>query len=63
MYEKMIDDMDINAGEVLSGKPVEEVGREIFDEILAVASGKQTKSEQHGIGEDEFVPWIIGPVL
>ena len=63
MYEKMIDDMDINAGEVLSGKPVEEVGREIFEEILAVASGKKTKSEQHGIGEDEFVPWIIGPVL
>jgi altronate hydrolase len=63
MYEKMIDDMDINAGEVISGKPVEEVGREIFEEILAVASGKQTKSEQHGIGEDEFVPWIIGPVL
>jgi altronate hydrolase len=63
MYEKMIDDMDINAGEVISGKPVEEVGREIFAEILAVASGKQTKSEQHGIGEEEFCPWIIGPVL
>ncbi|MBP90764.1 MAG: galactonate dehydratase [Planctomycetaceae bacterium] len=63
MYEKMIDDMDINAGEVISGKPVEEVGREIFDEILAVASGKQTKSEQHGIGEEEFCPWILGPVL
>ena len=63
MYEKMIDDMDINAGEVISGKPVEEVGREIFEEILAVASGKQTKSEQHGIGEEEFCPWIIGPVL
>lgn len=63
MYEKMIDDMDINAGEVISGKPVEEVGREIFEEILAVASGKKTKSEHHGIGEEEFCPWIIGPVL
>ncbi|MBC8353531.1 MAG: altronate dehydratase [Planctomycetes bacterium] len=63
MYEKMIDDMDINAGEVISGKPVEEVGHEIFEEIIAVASGKQTKSEQHGIGEEEFCPWIIGPVL
>ncbi|MCA9123486.1 MAG: altronate dehydratase [Planctomycetaceae bacterium] len=63
MYEKMIDDMDINAGEVLAGKPVEEVGREIFEHILRVASGEQTKSERHGIGEEEFCPWIIGPVL
>jgi altronate hydrolase len=63
MYEKMIDDMDINAGEVLAGKPVEEVGREIFEQILKVASGEQTKSERHGIGEEEFCPWIIGPVL
>lgn len=63
MYEKMIDDMDINAGEVLAGKPVAEVGREIFEQILRVASGEQTKSERHGIGEEEFCPWIIGPVL
>ena len=63
MYERMIDDMDINAGEVIAGRPVEEVGREIFDEILAVASGKKTKSEHHGIGEEEFCPWIIGPTL
>ena len=41
----MIDDMDINAGVILEGTPVEEVGRQIFEEILAVASGKKTKSE------------------
>jgi len=63
MYTRMIDDMDLNAGEILSGKPVLEVGGEIFEEILAVASGKQTKSEQLGIGGEEFVPWAIGPVL
>lgn len=63
MYERMIDDMDINAGTVLTGRTVEEVGREIFEEILAVASGKKTKSEQHGIGEEEFVPWTVGPTL
>ena len=45
MYEHMIDDMDINAGVILEGTPVEEVGRQIFEEILAVASGKKTKSE------------------
>jgi altronate hydrolase len=63
MYERMIDDMDINAGEILAGKSVDEVGREIFDKILAVASGEKTKSEQHGYGDDEFVPWHVGPML
>jgi len=60
----MIADMDINAGAILShGKTVEEVGREIFEEILAVASGKKTKSELAGVGEEEFAPWSIGPIL
>jgi altronate hydrolase len=63
MYEHMIDDMDINAGVVLEGTPVEKVGRQIFEEILAVASGKKTKSELHGVGEEEFAPWSIGPTL
>ena len=63
MYERMIDDMDVNAGTVLTGKTVEQVGQEIFEEIIDVASGKQTKSEQHGIGDEEFVPWTVGPTL
>ena len=63
MYERMIDDMDINAGTVLAGRTVEQLGQEIFAEILAVASGKQTKSEAQGIGDEEFVPWMVGPVL
>ena len=63
MYERMIDDMDLNAGEVLNGRSVESVGRDLFEEIIAVASGKKTKSEQHGIGDEEFVPWQIGPML
>ncbi|MEX2174515.1 MAG: altronate dehydratase family protein [Pirellulaceae bacterium] len=63
MYERMIDDMDINAGEILAGRPVEEVGREIFEKILAVAGGERTKSELLGYGDEEFVPWQIGPTL
>jgi altronate hydrolase len=64
MYERMISDMDINAGTILSeGRSVEDVGREIFEEILAVASGKRSKSEQLGLGEQEFQPWILGPTL
>ncbi len=63
LYEHMIDDMDINAGKILDGVPVEEVGREIFEKILAVASGEKTKSELQGVGEEEFAPWSIGPTL
>jgi altronate hydrolase len=63
MYQHMIDDMDINAGSILEGTPVEAVGRQIFEEILAVASGKKTKSELNDVGEEEFAPWSIGPTL
>jgi altronate hydrolase len=63
MYERMRDDMDLDAGTILAGESIESVGQRIFEEILAVASGKQTCSERLGYGEDEFVPWIVGPVL
>ncbi len=63
MYERMIDDMDLNAGEILAGRPVEDVGAELFEKILAVASGERTKSEQLGYGDEEFVPWQVGPTL
>ena len=43
------------------GHAAGEVGRQIFEEIVAVASGKKTKSELAGVGEEEFAPWIIGP--
>ncbi|MDX1946582.1 MAG: altronate dehydratase family protein [Pirellulaceae bacterium] len=63
MYERMIEDMDINAGEILAGRSVDDVGREIFEKILSVASGEKTKSELLGYGDEEFVPWQIGPTL
>ncbi len=63
MYDRMIDDMDLNAGTVLEGESVESVGRRMFDLILDVASGQLTKSEQQGVGEEEFAPWQIGPIL
>ncbi len=52
MYERMIDDMDINAGTILAGRGVDEVGREIFEEIIAVASGKthQERTARHRPG-------------
>ncbi len=63
MYRHMEDDMDINCGVILEGTPLEAVGRQIFEEVVAVASGKRTKSELDGVGEEEFAPWMIGPVL
>jgi len=63
IYERMIDDMDINCGDILDGVTVAEKGRQIFDEILAVASGKKSKSEELGYGDNEFVPWQIGATM
>ncbi|MDB5387923.1 MAG: garD [Planctomycetaceae bacterium] len=63
MYERMEDDMDINAGKILDGATLQEVGEEIFEMIVAVASGQKTKSEAQDVGEEEFAPWPIGPVL
>ncbi|WP_068118945.1 UxaA family hydrolase [Tropicimonas marinistellae] len=63
-YLRQTEDMDINAGRVLSEHAsIEEVGREIYDAILRVASGEQTKSEAMGVGNYEFVPWQIGAVM
>ena len=63
MYRRMEDDMDIDAGVIMSGVPIADVGREIFEELIAVAGGKPTKSEAQGLGEDEFAPWLLGPVM
>lgn len=63
LYEHMKSDMDFDAGVVLAGKSIEDVGSELFDLILDVASGTRTKSEEQGLGDDEFAPWTIGPVL
>ena len=55
---------DLDAGVILSkGTPLAEVGKQIFELVLEVAGGKKTKSELHGIGEEEFAPWSIGPTL
>jgi altronate hydrolase len=63
IYERMIDDMDINCGDILDGVPIETKGQEIFDKILKVASGERTKSELLGYGDNEYVPWQIGATM
>ena len=64
MANRMVEDMDINAGTILSeGISVEQKGREIYDMFLRVASGEHSKSEAQGLGDYEFVPWQIGAVM
>ena len=64
MFNRMEEDMDINAGEILSGEiTVEALGGDIFNYFLEIASGKKTKSELQGLGDYEFVPWQIGAVM
>jgi len=62
-YNRLQDDMDINAGEVLSQGGLEKTGEEIYQMIIDVASGKETKSEQQNIGDEEFCPWSPGPIF
>ena len=47
-------------GEDLS---IEEMGERIFEKIIKTASGEPTKSEELGMGDNEFVPWQIGATM
>ena len=64
LWRKQEDDMDINCGEIVDGSAsIAEMGQRIFDLVLATASGQASKSEQHGYGQNEFVPWQLGAVM
>lgn len=64
LWKQMPDDMDLGCGDILStGVSLQEKGEEIFEMILAVASGQSTKSELLGLGDNEFVPWQTGAVM
>ncbi len=61
-FSRMMGNMDINAGRIADGvATVEQIGREIFEALLRVASGERTKAEI--LGHHEFAPWRIGPVM
>jgi altronate hydrolase len=64
LWLKQEDDIDINCGEVVDGTAsIDELGERIFRLMLDTASGRQTKSEGHGYGQNEFVPWQLGAVM
>ena len=64
LWHKQEEDMDINCGEIVDGaSSVQAMGQRIFDMVLATASGSASKSERHGYGQNEFVPWQLGAVM
>jgi altronate hydrolase len=64
LWQRQRDDIDINCGDIVEGtETVDEAGERIFRTMLAAASGQRTKSEQHGYGQNEFVPWQLGAVM
>lgn len=64
MYRRLQEDMDLNCGDIVSsGVSIEEKGHELFELIIRIASGEETKSEALGFGGAEFVPWQIGAVM
>lgn len=64
LWERQADDIDINCGEVVDGaQSVAEMGERIFRLMLQTASGRRSKSEEHGYGQNEFVPWQLGAVM
>jgi len=63
LFQRMEEDMDIDCGDILDGVSIQSKGAQIFEEVLAVASGKRTKSELLGYGDHEFVPWQIGATM
>jgi len=64
LFANQEEDMDINCGTVVDGsESIEESGQKVFEAMLKIASGEQTKSEQFGYGADEFAPWVLGPTM
>ena len=64
LWQRQEDDMDINCGEIIDGTA--DASRRWASAsssmMLDCASGKKSKSELHGYGQNEFVPWQIGVV-
>jgi altronate hydrolase len=61
VFRQLEDDLDLDAGPAADGRETPQaLGRRIFDAWLAHASGRPTRSEALGVGENEFVPWPIG---
>jgi altronate hydrolase len=64
LWIKQEEDIDLNCGEIVDGTAtVDELGQRLFQQMLDTASGTKSKSEMHGYGQSEFVPWYLGAVM
>jgi len=64
LWRKQSDDMDMNCGEVLEGRQtIAQLGTTLFQRFLDIASGERSRSELHGYGQQEFVPWQISVMV
>ncbi|OXC76777.1 UxaA family hydrolase [Caballeronia sordidicola] len=63
LWARQQDDMDFNSGPVVNGlDSIEAMGERLFLLMIEIASGTRTRSEKHGYGQNEFVPWQIGAI-
>jgi altronate hydrolase len=63
LWQRQTEDMDLDCGGIADGAcSVAEMGERIFEAILRTASGERTKSELHGYGQSEFVPWQLSAI-
>ena len=64
LSSRMDEDIDLDCGDILTrGVSIAQKGEELFELIIATASGARTRSEDLGFGGAEFVPWQIGAVM
>jgi len=64
LWRRQEEDIDINCGEIIDGScSTAAMGERIFAMMIQIASGQASKSELHGYGQSEFVPWQVGAVM
>jgi len=64
LWQRQEEDIDLNCGEIVDGgATVPQIGERLFQLMLDTASGARSKSERHGYGQNEFVPWYVGAVM
>ncbi len=64
LWTRQEEDIDLNCGVIADGTAsMDEVAQRLFALILETCSGQRTKSEVHGYGQNEFVPWYLGAVM
>jgi altronate hydrolase len=64
LWVRQEEDIDLNCGDIADGgATIDGTGAQLFALMLETASGTKSKSERHGYGQSEFVPWQLGAVM